>query len=135
MHVTAIIAAGGTGRRLGAAVPKQLLDIGGRSLLEHSVDAFATHPAVTEVIVVLPAALVDEPPAWLASASGVRVVAGGERRQDSVANAFDRVSTRSASRAGPRRRAPVRDAGPDRPRDRRGGGARRRDRRVRSATP
>ena len=92
MHVTAIIAAAGEGRRLGAAVPKQLLDIGGRSILERSVAAFASHDRVDDVIVVLPAALAAAPPAWLmASRHAVRVVAGGSRRQDSVANAFDRV--------------------------------------------
>ena len=88
MHVTAIIAAGGSGSRLGSAVPKQLLEVAGRSLLRRSVEAFASHPAITEVIVALPAALAANPPSWLA---GVRIVAGGERRQDSVANAVEAV--------------------------------------------
>ena len=88
MHVTAIIAAGGSGSRLGAAVPKQLLEVAGRSLLRRSVEAFASHPSITEVIVALPAALAANPPSWLA---GVRIVPGGERRQDSVANAVDAV--------------------------------------------
>jgi 2-C-methyl-D-erythritol 4-phosphate cytidylyltransferase / 2-C-methyl-D-erythritol 2,4-cyclodiphosphate synthase len=90
MHVTAIIAAAGEGRRLGAAVPKQLLQIGDRSILERSVAAFAGHERVNDVIVVLPPALAAAPPSWL-TADDVRVVAGGARRQDSVANAFDRV--------------------------------------------
>jgi 2-C-methyl-D-erythritol 4-phosphate cytidylyltransferase / 2-C-methyl-D-erythritol 2,4-cyclodiphosphate synthase len=96
MRVTAIIAAGGAGRRLGTPVPKQLLQLDGRSMLERSVDAFAAHPAVAETIVVLPADLAAAPPQWLASrAPRVRVVAGGERRQDSVANGFD-ATDRSA---------------------------------------
>ncbi len=96
MHVTAIIAAAGEGRRLGAAVPKQLLDIDGRSILEHSVAAFASHDRVDDVIVVLPPALVAAPPEWMVeSRATVRVVAGGSRRQDSVANAFDRVAPES----------------------------------------
>jgi 2-C-methyl-D-erythritol 4-phosphate cytidylyltransferase/2-C-methyl-D-erythritol 2,4-cyclodiphosphate synthase len=86
MHVTAIIAAGGIGRRVGAAVPKQLLKIGDRTLLERSVEAFRTHPAITDVIVALPPSLMAEPPAGL---QGARLVEGGVRRQDSVANAFD----------------------------------------------
>jgi 2-C-methyl-D-erythritol 4-phosphate cytidylyltransferase / 2-C-methyl-D-erythritol 2,4-cyclodiphosphate synthase len=85
MHVTAIIAAGGRGHRLGAAMPKQLLQVGGRSLLQWSVDAFTAHPAISEVIVALPSDLARNPPDWLL---GVRVVEGGGRRQDSVANAF-----------------------------------------------
>ncbi len=47
MHVTAIVAAAGAGRRLGGAVPKQLLEIGGRSILQHSVDAFLSHDRVS----------------------------------------------------------------------------------------
>ena len=54
MHVTAIIAAAGSGRRVGSAKPKQMLDIGGGSMLQHSVKAFLTHPRITEVIVVVP---------------------------------------------------------------------------------
>ena len=92
MHVTAIIAAGGSGRRLGAAVPKQLLELGGRTILERSVGAFAEHPRITEVIVALPADLMAAPPVWLERRDRVRVVAGGARRQDSVAAAFDGVS-------------------------------------------
>jgi len=92
MYVTAIIAAAGVGRRLGAAVPKQLLDLGGRSMLERSVDAFVSHPRVSDVVVAMPAELIAGAPAWLsASGSHVHVVAGGQRRQDSVANAFDAV--------------------------------------------
>jgi 2-C-methyl-D-erythritol 4-phosphate cytidylyltransferase/2-C-methyl-D-erythritol 2,4-cyclodiphosphate synthase len=97
MHVTAIIAAGGRGQRLGAAQPKQLLSIGGRPILERSVTAFLAHPSVDAVIVALPQALVDDPPPYLRSAAALalagsgkplRIVAGGDRRQDSVANAF-----------------------------------------------
>jgi 2-C-methyl-D-erythritol 4-phosphate cytidylyltransferase/2-C-methyl-D-erythritol 2,4-cyclodiphosphate synthase len=86
MRVAAIIAAAGSGSRLGAGVPKQLLEIGGRTLLERSIDAFRSHPLVGEVIVAL-SPQVSIP----ASIDGVRIVEGGARRQDSVANAFDAV--------------------------------------------
>jgi 2-C-methyl-D-erythritol 4-phosphate cytidylyltransferase/2-C-methyl-D-erythritol 2,4-cyclodiphosphate synthase len=92
--VTAIIAAAGIGRRLGGAVPKQFLDIGGQTMLQRSVEAFVRHERVRDVIVVLPASMAAQPPAWLAATRGVRLVAGGERRQDSVANAFDHVPAR-----------------------------------------
>ena len=93
MHVTAIIAAGGAGRRVGAAIPKQLLEIGGRTMLERTVSAFTSHPRIADVIVAVPAEVAAAPPAWLSRHASVRVVAGGGRRQDSVAAAFDRVST------------------------------------------
>ena len=103
MHVTAIIAAGGRGQRFGAAQPKQLVSVGGRPILERSVDAFASHPSVDSLVVALPQTLVDHPPAYLRSANAsslkdgesvtlrgkpCTIVAGGERRQDSVVRAF-----------------------------------------------
>lgn len=96
MHVTAIIAAAGAGHRLGGAVPKQLLDVGGRSMLQRSVDAFASHPRIDDVIVALPAALIarvveDQAP-WMRLLPRLRIVPGGERRQDSVANAFEALA-------------------------------------------
>jgi 2-C-methyl-D-erythritol 4-phosphate cytidylyltransferase / 2-C-methyl-D-erythritol 2,4-cyclodiphosphate synthase len=87
MHVTAIIAAGGRGLRLGGIVPKQLLEIAGESILSRSVRAFRTHPDVGDVIVAVPADIAAAPPPYLCQ-SRVRVVAGGRRRQDSVSNAF-----------------------------------------------
>jgi len=95
MHVTAIIAAGGEGRRLGAARPKQLLDIGGRTMLEHSTAAFTQHPRVTDVIVVAPVLPEMSAATLEPQLPGVRVVKGGPRRQDSVANGFDAVSARA----------------------------------------
>ena len=91
VRVTAIIAAGGAGRRLGAGVPKQMLELAGRTILERAVSAFSTHPLVHDVIVALPADVAASPPGWLRDA-GLRVVAGGGRRQDSVASAFDAVA-------------------------------------------
>jgi 2-C-methyl-D-erythritol 4-phosphate cytidylyltransferase/2-C-methyl-D-erythritol 2,4-cyclodiphosphate synthase len=85
MRVTAIIAAAGSGRRLGAAQPKQLLDIGGGTMLDHSVTAFHRHPRIDDIVIVLPVGTAAALP------QGVRTVPGGARRQDSVANAFDMV--------------------------------------------
>jgi 2-C-methyl-D-erythritol 4-phosphate cytidylyltransferase/2-C-methyl-D-erythritol 2,4-cyclodiphosphate synthase len=92
MRVTAIIAAGGAGRRLGASVPKQLLEIGGVSVLARSVAAFDRHPDVSEVIVALPPDLVSEGARLFGETSrAVSVVAGGATRQESVAAAFAAV--------------------------------------------
>ena len=89
MRVTAIIAAGGRGRRFGGDRPKQLLQIGGRPMLERSVAAFLAHPGVHDVVVALPKGLADDPPAYLRDTSKpLQIVAGGARRRDSVANAF-----------------------------------------------
>lgn len=85
MGVGAIIVAGGRGQRLGGPVPKQLLDVGGRTMLQRSVAAFDAHPAVQEIVVVLPRDLVAFGPTLVGVTSRpCAYVAGGERRQDSV---------------------------------------------------
>jgi len=90
LKVTAIVAAGGRGLRLGADQPKQLLSVGGRAILDRAVSAFVTHSEITEVIVALPPELAASPPEYLRAASKpLRIVEGGERRQDSVNAAFN----------------------------------------------
>ena len=89
MFVTAIIAAGGRGERFGGGTPKQLTPVAGRAILERSVAAFVAHPLISEVIVALPPEIAANPPAYLSGAEKpVRIVDGGTRRQDSVANGF-----------------------------------------------
>jgi 2-C-methyl-D-erythritol 4-phosphate cytidylyltransferase/2-C-methyl-D-erythritol 2,4-cyclodiphosphate synthase len=83
--VAAIIVAAGRGERLGGDQPKQLVDLGGRTLLQRSVAAFDAHPAVDAIVVVLPAEIVDEGASHVGvTARPCRYVAGGVRRQDSV---------------------------------------------------
>lgn len=94
MSVSVIIAAGGQGTRLGAGVPKQWLAIDGRTLLERSVAAFDAHPRVSEIVIVVPPGTADAPIPPTATAQ--RVVTGGARRQDSVAEGFAAVSAEAS---------------------------------------
>ena len=74
---------------------KQLVKLGEQTILERSVRLFIDHPAVNEVIVALPPEIVEDPPGYLdTTVKAIRLVAGGARRQDSVANAFACVSER-----------------------------------------
>lgn len=93
MHVTAIIAAAGSGSRLGESIPKQFLEIGGRSIVQRAVDAFQAAPRVTDVIVVTRAEAVEPLRASLSGAKPISVVPGGATRQASVANGLDAVAT------------------------------------------
>ena len=96
MRVAAIVAAGGRGTRLGAGVPKQLLTIGGETMLGRSIRLLALHPRIDEIVVVLPADLLHERPGdELACGKPMTVVAGGPRRQDSVKHGFDAVRGRA----------------------------------------
>ena len=93
MHVAAIIAAGGRGQRLGADRPKQLLLVGGRTILQRSVEAFVASGRIDEIVVAVTPEVAADPPAYLrATTKPLVVVAGGERRQDSVALGFDAIS-------------------------------------------
>ena len=86
MSVGVIIVAGGRGARLGGDVPKQLLAIGGRSILRRSIDAFDRHPRVDCLVIVLPADVVARGAADVvgATAKPCHVTTGGETRQASV---------------------------------------------------
>jgi len=96
MHVAVIIAAGGRGTRFGGTLPKQWLSLAGQTLLQRSVAAFDRHREVHEIVVVLPADAMDaDAPTPLPPTSttkSMRYVAGGSRRQDSVANGFAALS-------------------------------------------
>jgi 2-C-methyl-D-erythritol 4-phosphate cytidylyltransferase/2-C-methyl-D-erythritol 2,4-cyclodiphosphate synthase len=88
MNVAALIVAGGRGARAAsvAGPPKQYCLIGGAPILMRSVGAFAEHPAISAVQVVIheeDAALYDEAASPLRHRLLPQVV-GGARRQDSV---------------------------------------------------
>jgi len=90
MKVGAIIPAAGRGKRIGASVPKQFLEIQGKPLLHHTLTVFASCKLIDYVVLVMPRADVDEMGEdWLNKYEIVRkVVVGGEQRQDSVYNGF-----------------------------------------------
>ena len=92
MHVSAIIAAGGRGSRFGGAQPKQFQPLAGVPILKRTVDAFLQGYPFDEVIVAVPSDTAANPPSYL---DDVIVVEGGNRRQESVANAFRAVAASS----------------------------------------
>jgi len=52
-RVYAVILASGKGERLGYSIPKQFLEIGGRSIVERSIDAFENNRNVDHIIIVI----------------------------------------------------------------------------------
>ncbi len=86
----AILVGAGRGERMGAGRPKAFLTLAGRTLLERAAGAFAEVPEVTAIVAVVPGELCAEAARLLAPLSKLRaVVAGGERRQDSVRAGLD----------------------------------------------
>jgi 2-C-methyl-D-erythritol 4-phosphate cytidylyltransferase len=89
-RVAAIIPAAGSGVRLGADIPKAFLALGGLSLLTRSALAMSTVADV--LIIAAPVDGLDEASAQLAQVDAeIHIVAGGEHRQESVANALRMV--------------------------------------------
>ena len=85
--MVAVVLGGGIGNRFGATVPKQLLTLCGKTLVEHCVAAFSAAPGVDEVLLVMPADYADEA-AKLAGDQVRAVIPGGVTRSDSVRNAL-----------------------------------------------
>src|SRR5580693_1745073 len=102
MRMVAVVLAGGSGQRFGAQVPKQLLELDGRTLLEHCVGAFDAAPGVDEVLVVMP-------PGRTADAEKLRadgaypkltaVIEGGTSRPGSTRAAISAISARRGAAA------------------------------------
>ncbi len=88
--VIAIIVAAGKGKRFGQK--KQFLPLKGKLLLEHSLEAFNTHPLLDGIILVL-----DDLKQWVnlkeKYSKIIEVVQGGDRRTDSVYSGFKRIKS------------------------------------------
>jgi 2-C-methyl-D-erythritol 4-phosphate cytidylyltransferase len=78
-----VIAAAGSGQRLGAGGPKAFVELAGRPMLEWSLDAFRAAATIAEIVVAAPPGEDDR-----VAEQGVVAVAGGEHRSESVANAL-----------------------------------------------
>ncbi len=91
--MVAVVLGGGTGNRFGAAMPKQLLTLAGRTLIEHCVTAFSQAPGVDEVLLVMPSAHAEEA-AKLVGDQVSAVITGGVTRSDSVRNAIAHIAAR-----------------------------------------
>lgn len=93
MKTAAIVAAGGSGSRLGSSLPKQFVELAGKPLLAHTVARFERSPVVDGFVLVLPmdgfdgyARLMSR---WVSSGKLLAVIPGGEERQESVWNGLE----------------------------------------------
>ncbi|HJZ66015.1 MAG TPA: 2-C-methyl-D-erythritol 4-phosphate cytidylyltransferase [Candidatus Acidoferrum sp.] len=93
--ITAILPAAGLGTRMGAETPKQFLELDGSPILIHSIRKIASCELVTEIIIATRAEEVAKLAERLHSEKfrqTVRVVKGGDTRQESVAAALKQVA-------------------------------------------
>lgn len=85
--VGVVVVAAGKGARIGEGPPKQYRPLAGVPVVVRALRPFVAHPEVAQVVLVLPSAQAVAPPPFLAELRGpsLVLVAGGERRTDSVA--------------------------------------------------
>ncbi|HVS98992.1 MAG TPA: 2-C-methyl-D-erythritol 4-phosphate cytidylyltransferase, partial [Solirubrobacterales bacterium] len=88
-QVTAVLAAAGSGERLGAGGPKAFVPLAGRPMIAWSLDACLACGSVAGVVVAVPAGHEH----GLDGLERVETVAGGSTRAESVANALGSVRT------------------------------------------
>jgi len=90
-HITAILPAAGLGTRMGAETPKQFLELDGVPIVILSLRRIAACPLITEIIVATRADNVERLETRIREEKfkqPVRVIKGGDLRQDSVAQAL-----------------------------------------------
>jgi 2-C-methyl-D-erythritol 4-phosphate cytidylyltransferase/2-C-methyl-D-erythritol 2,4-cyclodiphosphate synthase len=90
--VTALIVAAGTGERLGGGIPKQYRLLGGRPVLRRAVEAFAAHPRVSQVRVVIGEGQQDLAASALDGLDIGDPIIGGRERFESVRNGLKTIS-------------------------------------------
>lgn len=89
--IAAIIAAAGSGERFGAAIPKALIHLGDKTLIERAVANLL--PVVDQIVVTAPAGYEDQIRALVGS--DIDVVTGGSTRSESVRNGLSAVNPKS----------------------------------------
>lgn len=89
-----MIAAAGSGERLGAGGPKAFVPLAGRPMIEWSLAAFGGCDSVEAVVVAAPPGHACD---FGALGAGVRVLDGGATRAESVANALAAVATEAVA--------------------------------------
>lgn len=95
MRTVGVILAGGVGARLGLDVPKQMVKIAGKTILEHTVVAFNSSPEIDELIVMIT-------PGWsehVATLLGNKyekltlILEGGATRNETTSKVLDALGT------------------------------------------
>ena len=91
MKNIAIILAGGSGRRMGGALPKQFLEVNNRTILEYTIDNFERAECINEIAIVTHPDYVDKMQQIISSnpwKKVARILLGGKERTDSTLSAL-----------------------------------------------
>jgi len=90
----AVILAGGSGTRMGSDVPKQFIDIYGKPLIVHTIEAFDINPRIDYIAVLCKEDWKEDLMIWIRKygLSKVKwIIDGGDTRQESVYNGINHL--------------------------------------------
>jgi 2-C-methyl-D-erythritol 4-phosphate cytidylyltransferase len=93
-RTVAVVLAGGTGTRLGLGIPKQLLKIAGKTIIEHTITVFETAPEIDEIMILMAPGYVDQVRQIVDKAGFrkvTRIAEGGATRSETTRIALDLI--------------------------------------------
>ena len=93
--VAAVIAAAGSGTRMGADIPKQFMEVGSKPVLAYTLEKFQNNPRISEIVIVTREDSIvlckDIADIWGISKVSV-ITEGGATRQESVVKGISQLS-------------------------------------------
>lgn len=95
LFVSAVIVAAGSSSRMRSGISKQLMTIGGKTVLQHTVSAFFTAEIIDEIVVVCPENEIESFKGLFSEENSVKTLVftvGGSTRQQSVFNGVSAAS-------------------------------------------
>lgn len=93
--VSVVLLAGGVGKRMGAPIPKQYLELRGKPIATYSLETFSKMPCIGEVVVVCEAEwrhVFEECQERIGKVKDLKFAQPGAERQDSVCNGLQAIS-------------------------------------------
>jgi 2-C-methyl-D-erythritol 4-phosphate cytidylyltransferase len=94
---TAVVLAGGTGQRVGLSIPKQLIKIAGKPVIQHTLEAFEAADEIDDILILMAEGYIDDVKAIVAKAGLHKVtdvIPGGATRSDSTKAAIGHIEGR-----------------------------------------
>ncbi|MCF3963613.1 bifunctional cytidylyltransferase/SDR family oxidoreductase [Streptomyces fuscigenes] len=92
IRTTAVVLAGGTGQRVGLSIPKQLLKIAGKAVIEHTLAIFEQSESVDDIVVLMAPGFVPDVEKIVAKAGFTKVtqvIEGGATRNETTERAIE----------------------------------------------
>jgi 2-C-methyl-D-erythritol 4-phosphate cytidylyltransferase len=99
-RTVAVVLAGGSGARVGLDVPKQLLKIAGRTILEHTIEVLHRAIEIDEIVIMMNSGYIDVVKALMADGGYHKVTAvlpGGATRNDTTRLALETLGEADCS--------------------------------------